>query len=369
MIRALVVDDSSFMRQTLSKMLDQASGITVVGTAVNGEQGVEKACELDPDVVTMDVEMPKMDGITAVRRIMDRCPRPILMISSLTEEGAETTMEAMEAGAADFLPKGHASSTLQIREVEQELVEKVRALSESDSRLFDGTLGAERSGAADDAPTGSTATPSTGLEETEDPAIHLNPSVELVAVGVSTGGPIALQSVVPALPANFPVPVVINQHMPPQFTQSLADRLDNQSALEVREAEDGMPLEAGRAIIAAGGYHLTFDQAGAQPVVRTPERPTDVSHTPSVNVMLDSASDHFGGNILTVIMTGMGKDGLQGVRRIKEDGGTVFAQDESSCVVHGMPRVVAEEGHADAVLSLEEIAGAIGKAVGTPAHS
>jgi len=368
MTRVLVVDDSSFMRQTLSKMLDQASGITAMDTAVDGEQGVEKACELEPDVVTMDVEMPRMDGITAVRHIMDRAPCPILMISSLTEEGAETTMEAMEAGAADFLSKGNASSMLQIREVEEELIEKVRALSQSQSRLFDGELGGDGEEAS--APPASSSDPEpSATQQSGKAGISLHPSLDLVAFGVSTGGPIALQSVLPALPADFPVPVVISQHMPPQFTRSLADRLNDRSALEVREAEDGMPLEAGRAIVAGGGCHLTFDQPGARRIVRTPERPVDVSHTPSVNVMLNSASDVFGGDVLTVIMTGMGKDGLPGARRIKENGGMVLAQDEASSVVYGMPRVVVEEGLADAVVPLEELADAIGKAVGAPAHS
>jgi two-component system chemotaxis response regulator CheB len=355
------------MRQTLSRMLDQASGITVVDTAVDGERGVEKACELEPDVVTMDVEMPKMDGITAVRHIMDRAPCPVLMISSLTEKGAETTIEAMEAGAADFLPKGTARSSLQIREVEEELVKKVRALSESQSRLFDGELGTGGSRSNAGSPDATNRSPSP-TEGAQDVQIRPAPSLKLLAIGVSTGGPIALQSILPALPADFPIPVAVSQHMPPQFTQSLAERLNDRSALAVREAEDGMPLEAGRAVVAAGGYHLTFDRSGARPVVRTPERPKDSSHTPSINAMLHSGADAFGGDILAVIMTGMGKDGLEGTRRIKRNGGTVFAQDEASSVVYGMPKAVVEEGLADAVLPLEGLADAIGKAVGTPAR-
>jgi two-component system chemotaxis response regulator CheB len=367
MIRTLVVDDSSFMRQTLSRMLDQASDITVVDTAANGAQGVEKVREWEPDVVTMDVEMPKMDGITAVRHIMDQAPCPILMISSTTKEGAETTMEAMEAGAADFLPKGTASSTLQIREVEAELVKKVRALSQSQSRLFEGELGRtdDRSSARSrDAPGRS----SSAGDRARDPQIDTDSSFALLAIGVSTGGPIALQSVLPALPGDFPVPVVVSQHMPPEFTQSLAGRLDDCSSLNVREAEDKMRLEPGRAVIAAGGYHLTIDKPGARHVVRTPERPAGSSHIPSVDVMLNSACDVFGGRILTLIMTGMGQDGLQGARRVKENGGTVFVQDEASSVVYGMPRVVVEEGLADAVLPLEDLSDALIEAVGTPAR-
>lgn len=370
MIRTLVVDDSSFMRTTLSMMLDEASGITVADTASNGREGVEKACELEPDVITMDVEMPEMNGITAVRHIMDRAPCPILMISSMTEEGAETTIEAMQAGAADVLPKGHAGSALQIREVEEELVEKVRALSDSGSRLFDGELGTvakdENDGRSSDSTSAHRSSTSDGSVDTPIPP---DPSLELVVVGVSTGGPLALQNVIPVLPAEFPVPVAITQHMPPQFTQSLADRLDDRSALEVREATDGMALKPGRAVVAAGGRHLTFDQRGGHPVVRTPEQPTDSGHRPSVDVMFGSACEVYGGRVLTLVMTGMGKDGLQGTRRIREAGGTVLAQDEASSVVYGMPRVVVEAGLADAVLSLEELPEAVGKVVGAPIPS
>jgi len=367
MIRTLIVDDSSFMRTTLSMMLDGASGITVVDTASNGEEGVEKACELGPDVVTMDVEMPKMDGITAVRHIMDCAPCPILMISSLTEEGAETTIEAMQAGAADFLSKGQAGSALQIREVEEELVEKVRSLSQSGSRLFEGELGTRTSQSCSSA--SSPDRSSSRSDRVDEARVQAEPSVEVVVIGISTGGPLALQNVLPVLPADFPVPVAIAQHMPPQFTRSLADRLDDRSALEVREAADGMPLTPGSAVVAAGGRHLTFEPRGTHPVVRTPEQPTDTGHHPSVNVMFESACEVYEGNVLALVMTGMGKDGLRGARQIKNVGGTVFAQNEASCVVYGMPRVVVKAGLADAVLPLEELAGAVGKAVGTPAHS
>jgi two-component system chemotaxis response regulator CheB len=186
---------------------------------------------------------------------------------------------------------------------------------------------------------------------------------------VSTGGPLALQHVLPALPAELPVPVAVVQHMPPQFTSSLADRLDNLSALEVVEATDGLPLSPGRAVVATGDRHLTFEQRRSTVVVRTPKRPRDPSHCPSVNVLFESACDVHGGNVLALVMTGMGKDGLRGARRIKKAGGTVFAQDEASCVVYGMPRAVAEAGLADAVLPLEQLPEAIGDAVGTPALS
>lgn len=373
MIRVLVVDDSSFMRQALSRMLNRASGVTVVDTAVNGKEGVKKACELDPDVVTMDVEMPKMDGITAVRRIMERAPCPILMVSSLTEEGAETTIEAMEAGAADFISKGQAGSALRIREVENEIIEKVRALSQSQSRLFEGDLTSEgdatSSEARDAAPSTDGELTSSAGQKTAVEGGRADSSLELVVIGVSTGGPLALQHVLPALPAELPVPVAVTQHMPSEFTSSLADRLDTLSALHVEEATDGMVLDAGQIVVAAGGHHLTFERREDELVAHTPTEPGDTSHCPSVDVMFGSACDVYGGRVLALVMTGMGKDGLEGTRRIKEAGGTVFAQDEASSVVYGMPRAVAEAGLTDGVVPLDELSAVIGETAGTPVVS
>jgi len=360
MIRALVVDDSSFMRQAISMMLERASEITVVETAVNGADGVEKACELEPDVITMDVEMPEMDGITAVRQIMKRAPCPILMVSSLTREGAEVTIEAMRAGAADFIPKGQSHTSLQIKDVEDELTEKVCALARSRSRLF--RKGAPSPG---DAATETSATAS----RSSNRSVQTDSSLRLITIGVSTGGPLALQHVVPALPAELPVPVAITQHMPPHFTRSLADRLDSLGPLNVVEATDGMVVDAGQVVVAAGGRHLTFDERGSHLVVHTPKEPGDPSHRPSVDVMFRSACDVVGGNVLALVMTGMGDDGLQGTRDIKTAGGTVYAQDEASCVVYGMPRVVEEAGLADAVFPLEQLPDAVGEAVGAPALS
>jgi two-component system chemotaxis response regulator CheB len=371
MVRVLVVDDSSFMRKALSIMVDRASGMTVADTASNGEEGVKKACRLEPDVVTMDVEMPKMDGIAAVREIMERAPCPILMVSSLTEKGAETTLEAMRAGAADFIPKGDSGSSLRIREVEEELIEKIRALSQSRSRLFDGDLRSDpgRSDSAAPSTDAGRTSSSTAPEWSTEQRVRTDSSPKLIVVGVSTGGPLALQHVLPALPAELPVPVAVVQHMPSQFTSSLADRLDNLSALEVVEATDGLSLHPGRAVVATGDRHLTFDRRRSTLVVRTPEHPGDSSHCPSVDVLFESACDAYGGDVLALVMTGMGKDGLRGARRIKEAGGTVLAQDEASCVVYGMPRAVAEAGLADAVLPLEQLSEALGEAAGTPALS
>lgn len=356
MIRALVVDDSSFMRKAISMMLERASDITVVDTATNGAAAVEKACELEPDIITMDVEMPKMDGITAVEQIMDRSPTPILMVSSLTEDGADVTVEALRAGAADFIPKRHSNTSLQIREIQDELIEKVHALARSKSRLFE--KGTSRT--------------STKTSRSEPGSRQIEPadqSYEVLVVGSSTGGPLALQRIVPALPGKFPLPVAVVQHMPPHFTRSLAERLNSLSALQVVEASDGMTFEPGTVVVAAGDHHLTFERRGASVVVRTPTGSDGMPHCPSVDVAFRSACDLFQDEVLAVVMTGMGKDGLQGAEQIKEMGGTVYVQDEASSVVYGMPRVVEEAGVADGVFPLEELSDVISQAVGVPALS
>ncbi len=362
MIRVLVVDDSLVMRKAISRILERADDTTVVDTAADGEEGVEKARRLEPDVVTMDVEMPKMNGIEAVRCIMDASPRPILMVSSLTEKGAEVTIEAMRAGAADFVSKGESSATLRANDVESKLLDKVRALARSDARLFRDDESAPDPGAA--SPPSGTRAPSPPSSTVARPEA----SYELAVIGVSTGGPMALQHVIPALPAEFPVPIAVVQHMPPQFTRSLADRLDSLSALSVAEADEGMLLEPGRVVVAAGDRHLTVERREDALTVRTPMEPADGAHRPSVNVLFRSAAEACREEVLALVMTGMGKDGLDGVRQIKNDGGTVYVQDEDTSVVYGMPRVVMEAGLADESFALDGLPDALQRAVGTPAR-
>lgn len=362
MIRVLVVDDSLVMRKAISQIFERADDTTVVDTASNGEEGVEKARRLEPDVVTMDVEMPKMNGIEAVRRIMDASPRPILMVSSLTEEGAEVTIEAMRAGAADFISKGESSATLRANDVESDLLEKVRALARSDARLFREEESPAESG---------TSSPSAGARapsQSSSSVARPDASYELVVIGVSTGGPMALQHVIPALPAEFPVPIAVVQHMPPQFTRSLADRLDSLSPLSVVEADEGMLLEPGQVVVAAGDRHLTVQRREGTVTVGTPSEPADGAHRPSVNVLFQSAVDACREDVLALVMTGMGKDGLEGARQIKDDGGTVYVQDEDTSVVYGMPRVVTEAGLADEAFALNDLPDALQRAVGTPAR-
>lgn len=342
MIRALVVDDSAFMRKAISMMLESDPEIKVVDTARNGAEGVEKVRQLKPDVVTMDVEMPVLDGISALRQIMKQHPCPVLMISSLTREGAQATVEALQAGAVDFIPKQSSYVSLEITKVQHDLIEKVKTITRSRSRWYQRTTAA--------APIPRT------------PAVHF-PEAQIVVIGISTGGPFALQRLIPALPFDLPVPVAVVQHMPPHFTRSLAERLDAASPLHVVEAENGMPVQAGTVYLAPGGKHLTFRHSAGGSLVQTPEQPSDTLHRPSVDVMFESAEAAYSGRVLSVVMTGMGKDGLQGVKAIKQHGGKLIAQDEASCVVYGMPRAVVDAGLADAVLPLEAIADAVARAV------
>ncbi len=349
MIRVLVVDDSAFMRKALSMMLERDAEVRVIDTARDGQQALDKIAEHDPDVVTMDIEMPRMDGLTALRRIMDETPRPVLMVSSLTRDGAEATVKAMEAGAVGFLPKQRSRVSLKITEIEDDLVQRIKSAARSNTRVLQRRFGAL-------------------AKRCNDGEAFVFRHAQLIAIGVSTGGPFALQRVIPTLPADLPVPVAIVQHMPPHFTRSLANRLDANSALDVVEAEDGMPLEAGTVAIAPGGHHMVFRSGAQATIVKTPEEPEDTLHRPSVDVMMTSASEHFNGRVLGLIMTGMGKDGLNGAAAIKERGGRIMAQDEESSVVYGMPRAVAEAGVTDCVLPMEKLGPALSKAVGASAE-
>lgn len=343
-VRVLVVDDSAFMRKAISMMLQSEHEIEVIGTARDGIEAIEKVKELKPDVVTLDVEMPRMDGITALKKIMKDTPLPVLMVSSLTEDGAKATVDAMAAGAVDFIPKQLSYISLDITKIKEELVAKIKLIAGRKHNFF---------------------------RRTPPLRPHLEPKsyvlsatrVKLVMIGISTGGPFSLQKVVPLLPADFPVPVTIVQHMPPHFTKSLAERLDSISNLRVCEAEEGMEVTRGQIFIAPGGQHMKFRDDGRKVRIRIASEPLGSLHRPSVDVMFGSALEVFGGELLAVVMTGMGHDGLEGAKSIKAAGGKVIAQDEESCVVYGMPKSIVDAQLADAVVPLEEIVPALTAAV------
>ena len=347
MIRVLVVDDSAFMRRAITKILESEPDIAVEGTARNGEEAIAKAAQLEPDVITMDVEMPGMTGLDAVREIVAHRDVPIIMVSSLTRDGAETTFRALDAGAVDFIPKPD-SAYVNIAGVARDLVAKVRVFARRGGRPRPGSVVAARLG---------------GGRETARTAGARQ--FECVAIGTSTGGPVALSRVLPRIPASFPLPIVIVQHMPPGFTRPLSERLNAQSHIQVVEGTAGMLMERGRAIVAPAGLQLKLRRSLGDVEVALGEDDGSSLHVPSVDVMTASAADVYGSATIGVILTGMGQDGVAGLRRIKDCGGFVLGQDAASSVVYGMPRAAAQAGLVDRVVSLDEVAAAICELAGT----
>ncbi len=350
-INVIVVDDSAFMRKSISIMLESDESIKVIATARDGEEGYNLTKKLHPDLVTMDIEMPKMDGLTSLQKIMKDCPTPVIMVSSLTTEGAESTIKALEYGAVDFIPKELSYINVNIIKIKEELVRKVKEIvKQSSLRERLKRLRKLRE-------------PST--HETIPPSAKSLPKIgfKAIAMGISTGGPLSLQKIIPQLSKKINCPIFIVQHMPPKFTKSLADRLNSMSQLEVKEAENKEAVRNGVVYIAPGGLHMTVDRNNLGTFfVSVSNEPSSSLHRPSVDIMIDSVIDGFGKNILGVIMTGMGKDGLEGIRKLKQLGGFCVAQDEESCVVYGMPKAVTEAGFADVIAPLENISEIINQA-------
>lgn len=356
-IRVLVVDDSAFMRKAISIMIGDDPQIEVIGTASNGEEGVEKVMALAPDLVTMDIEMPRMDGLTALRKIMADKPTPVMMVSSLTTDGAQATLDALELGAVDFIPKQMSYVSLDIVRIKLDLIEKIKYINSHKHTLMSRFRSNRARPAAEQDQKTSKPKPAPTRVVTM-PAASKTPKkpLRVVALGTSTGGPPALQAVIPNLPKNFPVPVLVVQHMPPTFTKSLANRLNGLSELSVKEAENGERIEAGMVYIAPGDRHMTLEKRGVNHYIRLSTEPSDTLYKPSVDVMMNSVVEFYGGTTLGVIMTGMGHDGLEGLKKIKAKGGIIIAQDEASCVVYGMPRAAVEAGITDRIAPVDHIA-------------
>ncbi len=350
-IKVVVVDDSAFMRKALSTMLEKDPEIKVVATARNGEEGLELIRTHQPDVVTLDIEMPRMDGLTALRHIMMEMPRPVLMVSSLTVEGAEATLKAMELGAVDFIPKQLSKVSLDIVRIEDSLRAKVKEVARRKFRAPRAMRPAAKSA------------------DTRAPAQAVRPSGRLVrdvvVVGVSTGGPPAVQKILSGLPADFPAGILIAQHMPAAFTGPFAKRLDTVSKVAVKEAEGVEPFKPGTVYIAPGGKHLVLAVRGSRMEVKVVEEPADALYKPSANVLIESAAVSSGRRALGVILTGMGNDGLEGVRALKSRGGRALAQSDSSCVVFGMPKAIVDANLADEIVDIDDMAQAIMKNIYT----
>lgn len=337
-IRVLVADDSAFMRTALTRMIESDVSLRVTATAQNGKEALEKIASLQPDVVTLDVEMPGLNGLETLRHIMKEFPRPVIMVSSLTQEGAETTLEALAIGAFDCVPKQQSFASLDIVKIRDDLIAKIKAAAETAYRRPVARVAAAALTPTIPARTG----------------FHAPPSV--IALGTSTGGPKALQEILPLLPADLSVGVLIVQHMPQGFTGPFARRLDNLCQVSVREATHDELIEPGTVYIAPAGQHMTVARRRSSKVaIQLSQFPEGTLHRPSVDVMMLSVAEVFRALCMGVIMTGMGADGVQGMQAIAREGGMTVGQDEASCTVYGMPRSCAEAGVLQRVVPLAQI--------------
>jgi len=337
--KVLVVDDSAYVRKVVKEMLERSPFIEVVGIARDGEEALELVEELQPDVVTLDLIMPRMDGVTFLKKQMARRPLPVLVVSIASESG-EQALKALDAGAIDFVQKPTALATEKVFEISDELVRKVKAAtSVSLGRLLP-----------------------------EEPAVLPPPplnraargTVDAVVIGISTGGPQALRYLIPQLPVDFPVPLAMVLHMPIGYTELYARKLDEISALTVKEASEGDLLRPGLALLAPAGRHLSFvRQDNGTVVTHLDARPFDTPHRPAADVLFSSAASVFKDRVLGLVMTGMGKDGLQGAAWVKAQGGLIYTEAEESCVVYGMPRAVVEAGLSDKTVPLDRMREAI----------
>ncbi|MCP9473559.1 MAG: chemotaxis response regulator protein-glutamate methylesterase [Nitrospira sp.] len=351
-IRVLTVDDSALMRQVLATLLSKDPEIEVIGSAPDPYVAREKIKALNPDVLTLDVEMPKMDGLTFLEKLMRGHPMPVVMVSTLTEAGCETTLRALELGAVDFITKPKLDVQRGMEEVARELIDKVKAAAVANVKREVSGVGREMNVLPPPSPS-SFPSGSAMLKTTDT----------IIAIGSSTGGTEAVKDILTALPANTP-PILITQHMPPRFTKTWADRLNSLCRISVKEAADGDSVLPGHALVAPGGYHMALDRNGARYMVRVTQDPPVNRHRPSVDVLFDSVARYAGRNSIGVILTGMGGDGAKGMLAMKQAGARTIAQDEATCVVFGMPKEAIKLGGVDKVLPLGEIAGAVMELVG-----
>lgn len=342
-IRVMVVDDSTVIRRLVTSALDQDSAIEVVGTAPNGAIGLQRIPQLNPDVITLDIEMPDMDGLEMLRRIRKDYPSVrVLMLSTLTERGAAKTLEALQLGADDYLAKASSEDSRlnSNSEFRDELCLKVKQFFRfQEPSRFNAPLPQS----------------SRELEYPKAPAKSAGMPVSVVAIGTSTGGPTALGAILPKFPASFPLPVLIVQHMPPLFTRLLSERLNSVCALHVEEAAQGTVVEPGKIIIAPGDYHMKLLSDQGKVSVLLDQSAQENFCRPAVDVLFRSAAEIYGGSTVAIVLTGMGQDGLRGAEKLKEKGARIIAQDESSSVVWGMPGAVVKSGVADRVLPLDQI--------------
>jgi len=343
-IRILIVDDSAVIRKVLSDGLATDSDLEVVGTAANGRIALSKLTQVNPDLVTLDIEMPILDGLQTLAEIRKTHPKlPVIMFSTLTERGASTTLDALALGASDYATKPSNTGSLEVTlsQIRGELIPKIKALCgvRAASRIRPSPLKPGRSSLP------------TAISAAREPG-----RVDVLAIGTSTGGPNALADLLPAIPGDFPVPILIVQHMPPLFTRLLASRLNSRTSIKVREGSAGEILQPGVAWLAPGDYHMSVQREGTAVKLAMNQGPPENSCRPAVDPMFRSVARVYGGNVLAVILTGMGSDGVAGAQHIREKGGQVIVQDEASSVVWGMPGQIAAAGLADAIYPLSSMA-------------
>ena len=379
----LIVDDSHFFRQRLKEIINEHSELNVIGAAENGREAVEVAAKLDPDIITMDYEMPYLDGISAVREIMNRKAIPIVMFSSMTYEGARVTLDALDAGAVDFIPKNFTEVSRDSNVLKQKIHEtlisfarnanpsarsSVSNLNQSNSsssvqstirsetpHVSSAALNSQIASGLNSARTASSyATEAKRTPPIARSTVNFKGKLKLLIIGASTGGPVAVADIVSRLPANFPVPVIVIQHMPANFTKAFAERLNRNSALFVKEAEHGDHLDQGKVLIAPGGKQLMFERGGHS--IKIIDGDNRVNYKPCIDITFASAASNMGSGVLGVVLTGMGSDGCEGARLLKQSGSFIWGQDKDSCVVYGMPAAVANAGLTDAVYSIKDMA-------------
>lgn len=379
-VKVLVVDDSSFFRRRVSEILNAEPTLEVIGAAKDGREAIDMVIKLKPDVVTMDVEMPVLDGISAVREIMQKCPTPILMFSSLTHEGAKATLDALDAGALDFIPKKFEDIAKNRDEAIKLLQQSVKAIARRRFLMRRSSVSSSTTSTSSPLSrspststrsstfTSSTARPATRTAHNDAPSASTTPATvvkrsgknyRIVAIGTSTGGPVALQKVLTELPANFPHPILLIQHMPSTFTSAFAARLNSLCQISVKEAADGDQLRPGCAYLAPGGKQMIVENHGSNRIRIMEVDDPKINYKPCVDITFASVAKAFSDKALAIVLTGMGADGRDGARMLREYGSTVWAQDEQTCVVYGMPQAIAKAGLAQLQLPIDRFAHAI----------
>ena len=346
--RILIVDDSAFMRAALARMIKSEAGFEVVGTACSGADALGKIPALDPDVVTLDVQMPGMDGVETLRHIMTAFPRPVIMVSAATDRDAEITFNALSAGAFDCVAKQMSATSLEIAHIRSDLISKIHAACQARRSRLPHSLSRK---------------PPQRAHERDAAFRGRNPAI--VAIGTSTGGPRALEQILPSLPGDFPIPIVIVQHMPASFLTSFAQRLHSLCAIEVHEARNKEAVRSATAYLCPAGLHMRVQGGtpGSPVFISLDRNPADALHIPSADVLMESVAKVYGSRAMGVILTGMGSDGSQGMKAIHGAGGLTIGQDEATCTVYGMPRACAELGVLVRVVPLSEIQGELLRAV------